>query len=281
MCIAKCCHEGCSSVGTVKIEANRRGGRAVYLCEYHARVKESYFHENNIFHGVDKVCKNTFGCEFETSFSTEKARAEFILNKYEPTADSTVDVEYKSPIMKGLNSFSKQCETYEKLIQSGDLRVDSNCGTHFHFGDENFINNITIDYVRRFVNSLFVPLSLEIEAHPEETKKLFGRNFNMTEWAIPITEASRWTEHKNFINLEHSNTLEFRLCKFDNANQMITVAKCIKEMGNTIIKNFIMHFNDAEIDMSRYPTIKEYRKHKANVTAKKLVKIYRKYAGLD
>lgn len=277
--IAKCNCEGCNAAGTVKMELNRRGGRAVYLCEFHAHHMESYGYENRFRLGVEKVSKNTFGCELETSYSSLKARAEIVANKYIPTSDCTVNCEYKSPIMKGLNSFSKQCETFEKLIEEGHLAIGDECGTHFHFGDANYINAETISYLSRFYHSLFVPLCREMQANRRATENLFGRWF--TGYAAPIDENSFALNHSNFINLEHSYSIEFRLCKFRSAAQMMQVARFIKAAGNCIIDNFIKHFNDEDIDSSRYASITEYRKHKAEVTAKKLVKLYRKYAGIE
>jgi hypothetical protein len=48
---------------------------------------------------------------------------------------------------------------------------------------------------------------------------------------------------------------------------------------NAIAENFVKHFNDSDFDTRRYPTIKAYRKHKAEVTANKLVKLYEKYTA--
>ena len=86
-------------------------------------------------------------------------------------------------------------------------------------------------------------------------------------------------EHCNFVNLQHDFTIEFRACKFINANQYMTAVKFNRDVVNAIIENFIKHFNDEEFDTRRYSTIKEYRLHKAQVTAAKLVKLWHKYTA--
>jgi hypothetical protein len=70
--------------------------------------------------------------------------------------------------------------------------------------------------------------------------------------------------------------------------------KFAKDCTSAIIENFIKHFNDTDIDVSRYYQKNEdgtpklvngskivsktaYRKHKADMTANKLVGLYEKY----
>ena len=271
--IPKCNCKGCTNDATVKIPLDRRGGRNSYLCDFHATRMESYYYENDTKKGVEKKSQATFGCEFETSYSDEKARAEFIANGYIPTSDCTVNVEYKSPIMIGLNSFSKQCKTFENLINNGHLRVGSECGTHFHYGNIEWITPDTMQYIRRFYHSLFIPLCEIMQEHRNDNIRLWGRDFGR--WASEINEYSNATEHTNFINVQHDHTLEFRICKFKSARQMALAAKTVKAMGDCIITNFVQHFND-EYDTRIYANITKYRKHKASVTAQKLVKIYLK-----
>ena len=52
----------------------------------------------------------------------------------------------------------------------------------------------------------------------------------------------------------------------------------VVEMNHIVYANFIEHFNDTP----KSGTQTEYRKHKADITAKKLVKCFQKYlANLD
>lgn len=276
--IAECCHPNCQNHGVHCIGVYRRGGRPAYLCDEHYRQDGSYYYENVLVVGTDKKNGNTISIEFETMEVTLKGRVEFIQNSYEPTRDSTVIHEFKSPIMNGLNALSKHCETYERLIESGDIDIDDSCGTHFNNGNVHMPEEALTPtgYIGRFVNSLFVPLSEYLEAHPQDCKKVFGRELNY--WAKPITMTSRPDAHTNFINLEHSTHIEYRICKFVNAKQYMTAAKLCVKFTECIMANFVEHFNDIEFDRRRYPTKTAYRKHKAQVTANKLVALFKKTA---
>ena len=139
-------------------------------------------------------------------------------------------------------------------------------------------------YVRRFNNSLFVPLSNAIMADPEKSARFFGRRSNT--WAQPVTMADRsgdydgWQmKHEAMFNLQHDYTIEFRQAKFVSAKQYMAVAKFARDVVNAIIENFIKHFNDTDFDTRRYANRTAYRKHKADVTANKLVKLYEKYTA--
>jgi hypothetical protein len=137
-------------------------------------------------------------------------------------------------------------------------------------------------YLRRFNGSLFVPLSNAIMQDQAKAERFFGRRSN--HWAEPVTFADPSgnfegyaMKHEAMFNLQHNYTIEFRQPKFVNAEQYMNVAKFSKDVANAIIENFIKHFMDTEWDTRRYPTRTAYRKHKADVTAQKLVKLYEKY----
>ena len=134
-----------------------------------------------------------------------------------------------------------------------------------------------MQYIRRFYHSLFLKLSDELKACPTETEKLFGRNFGT--WARPISECSSPTEHTNFINTQHDNTLEFRLVMFRNARQYMAVTKFARACTEALVNNFLEHFDDEPTDLKRYPNKTEYRKHKADIAAKKMVKYFHEYAA--
>ena len=280
--MAKCLTHLCTNEGVIAVPIAKRGGRLGYLCTRCAERERGYSEENNIRYGERKKNGFTFSMELETSSSTVKARAELLDFGFIPTSDVTVDVEYKSPIYEGLNAVSKQCVSIDKLLASGDMRIGNECGTHFHVGHVDYINGETMRYLRRFYNSLFTPLSDAIMADTEKSARFFGRCPN--EWAQPITARSRsgnlagyQMEHSMMFNLQHDHTVEFRQAKFVSAGQYMNVAKFAKDVVNALIENFILHFNDEPKDARRYPTKTAYRKHKADVTAQKLVKLYEKY----
>jgi hypothetical protein len=273
----------CNNDGVVPVSIAKRGGRNGYYCERCARER-GYSFENSIRYGKRKGNGFTFSLELETSTTTSKARGELLDFGFIPTSDVTVDVEYKSPIYEGLNAISKQCVSVEKLIENDEMYIGRECGTHFHIGQVDYINPTTMRYLRRFNGSLFVPLSEAIMADPEKAERFFGRRSNG--WAEPVTfndpsgdyDGSRM-KHSAMFNLQHDYTVEFRQPKFVNAEQYMAVAKFAKDCVNAIIENFIKHFMDTEWDKNRYPKRTDYRKHKAQVAAKKMVKLYEKYTA--
>ena len=278
---AKCACATCEKVlpirEMIRVEKNNRGGANAYLCNYHARMQEDYFYEHDRFSGKAKSHGFTYGIELESMADSERARMELQSRDFVATSDCTVRIEYKSPIFHGLNALSKDCTTIQILNANRELdTIHANCGTHLNIGHVDYINAQTVDYIRRFCHSLFIPLSNYMTAHPAEVERLFGRSLNR--WAEPYTEWSSADDHTNFINLQHNNRIEFRVCKFLNAKQYINATKCATEMMTAIINNFIKHFNDQPKDNRRYSNKTEYRKHKAEMTAAKLVKIFKKYA---
>lgn len=263
----------------IKVDKNNRGGAAAYLCNYHARRMEGYSYEHDRFSGKEKAHGFTYGEELKSMADSARARMELQSRDFVATSDCTVRIEYKSPIFHGLNALSKDCKTVEELNARGELdTIHENCGCHLNIGHVDYINSRTVDYIRRFCHSLFIPVSKVMSENPDKVKAIFGREFNT--WAEPYTNWSNATTHENWINLQHNNRIEFRVCKFINAKQYMTAAKCATEMMTAIINNFVKHFNDEPKDSRRYSNITEYRKHKAEVTAQKLVKIFWKYAEM-
>lgn len=275
--IPKCSCPNCNNIGIHPIPVFKRDNRNAFLCDYHYRNNEGYYTKNNTKQGVKKQHGFTYGVEFETSRSTPKARIEFTDIGYLPTHDSTVNCEYKSPIMNGLNQLAKHTVTFERLVNSNDLEVNDSCGTHLHIGGD-ALSAEALSYIKRFYHSLFLPLSDALNANPEATKRLFGRALNY--WASPIREGCNVTEHTNFINMQHDKTIEFRVCKFVNAKQYMHAVHFCDDTVKTVITNFVEHFNDTPKDARRYPTMTAYRKHKAQTTAKKLIKLFEKYAQI-
>lgn len=268
----------CNNEGTVRVQLASRGGRSAWLCDEHASRMgdESYYRDNstrrgNANHGF------TFSIELEMHRPTATMRAELEVVDFIPTQDCTTDTEFKSPIYESLKPLPKKLATIEKLINEGHGTVTEADGTHFHVGHKDSINATTMDYLRRFYHSLFIPLCEAMKSNSEATVKLFGRNF--VHYASPINASTNPTNHANFINLQHDNTIEYRLCKFNNAEQYVNVAKFCKDCTTAIINNFIEHFNDENFDTRRYANITEYRRHKASVTAQKLVKLFEKYTA--
>lgn len=270
----KCMHPDCYDEGTVRVNLYKRGGRAAYLCNYHAFHLESYSSENDNRHGKTKVNPYTFGHECESVDASIKARVEMCGLGFTATSDCSLGVngvEFKSPIYEGMNAIIKQANSIERLLMNGDMVKDERSGDHTHVGNRDMINEETIQYIRRFYHSLFLPLCEAMKEDEEGTKKLFGRYF--TGYAHAINENSSPMTHENYINLQHSYTIEYRLCKFRSAEQFQNLVRFCKAITEAICNNFVTNFND--IPEGKEAT--KWRKQKANVAANKMVKLFKKY----
>ena len=269
----------CGEMSFNPIPVKDRNGNG-YLCDLHKNSTESYYSKNTKKFGVEKVNGFTFGVEFETANSTEVGRIEMANMGYLPTHDDSLawsGVEYKSPIYQGMNAIIKHCVSIGVLVNDSDISIDSDCGTHLHVGHSEHINPVTMGYIRRFYHSLFIPLSNAIAADPAKAARFWGRKF--TYYASAIDTSSDPEEHRNFINLQHDYTIEFRLCKFQSGAQYQNCVRFAKDVITTIINNFIVHFNDTDYNTAKFKNQREYRKHQAEKTAKKIVMLYAKYTA--
>lgn len=285
--MAKCtCCEGFFPVDEmIGTAMPNRGGRPAYMCRECATRNRFYHTSNTELQGKAKGNKVCVGWELETSYSSDYARN--ILFEYGmiPTNDSSLrgsrTCEYVSGIQQGLNIGSKMCVSIDKLIQSGDIQINDSCGTHYHISVNNMCDangrQVYMDYIRRFYHSLFLPLAKAMRENPEKTKKLFGRYF--TGYARDIDNSTDAYSRYNFINATNNSNIEFRLNKFVSAKQSQELTKMEVEMVKCIVKNFCEHFMDTEWDRTRYEKRTHYRKHKAQVTANKLVKLFEKAAA--
>lgn len=285
--------------------SRKRGMNAIYCCEHCARHNERYHTSNDVVIGVPKKHEIACGIEFESSFSDEFARTMFFEYGFIPTHDGSLDsdergnrygwdgstCEYVSGIMQGLNVASKLCLSADYMMQNGHLKVNDSCGTHFHVSVNNMKERkadgterqVYMGYIRRFYHSLFIPLTEEMKAHPVETERVFGRTFTGYAKEITWDSQQRQDVHNDryyWINCLADSNIEFRLNKFVNGKQYQKLMHMEVEMVQCIVKNFCEHFNDTPKDARRYPNKTSYRKHKAQVTANKLVKIFREYAEI-
>lgn len=280
----------CGTVQTVntmvKTQMPNRGNAHAYMCQRCANQNEYYHTNNDKNRGVQKANNVRVGIELETAYTNDYARN--ILFEYGliPTNDCSLrgrrTCEYVSGIQEGLNIASKMWATVETLINGDNLEINNSCGTHFHVSINNMQDNngnaIYMNYIRRFYNSLFTPLSDYMKSHTTATEKLFGRDFN--HYAKPITLTSDPHDRYYFINVTNDNNIEFRLNYFQNAKQTQLLNKMEVEIVKTVIANFCKHFDDENIDTRRYANQTEYRKHKAQMTANKIVKLFIKYADM-
>lgn len=274
----------------------KRGERSAYICERCATHNEYYHATNSAVVGTNKKNNVLCGIEFECSFSDDYARNAMFEYKFIPTHDCSIQsdgmgrrygsdgnsCEYVSGLMKGLNQASKFALTCDKLMAEGHLAVNDSCGTHFHVSIDSMKNaqgeKVYMGYIRRFYHSLFIPLNEAVASNPEAMRRVFGRGFGHYCEAIDRTANPEYDRYL-WVNVTNNNNVEFRLNRFVNGKQYQNLMKMEVEMVKCIVTNFCEHFNDTEIDSRRYENMRVYRKHKAEVTAQKLVKIYWKYAN--
>lgn len=275
----------------------KRGERSAYICQRCATQNEYYHATNDKVLGTDKANAVFDGIEFECSFSDEYARNAMFEYGFIPTHDCSIHsdgygnrygsdgngCEYVSGLMKGLNRASKFALTCDKLIAEGHLKVNDSCGTHFHVSIDSMKDangeKVYMSYIRRFYHSLFIPLNEAVASNPEAQRRVFGRGFGHYCESIDRTAQPEYDRYL-WVNVINNNNIEFRLNRFVDGKQYQALMKMEVEMVKCIVTNFCEHFNDTDIDSRRYENMRVYRKHKAEVTAQKLVKIYRKYANI-
>lgn len=277
--VAKClCHD-CNNVGIHPVKQAKAGNRNRYLCDYHFYELDSYYKENDREQGTLKDNGITTSHELENSFYDEKAQIELFGQGYINTSDSTVKSEFKSPITHGFNSLAKHVVSIETLVKNGHLSVEDtseyDVGTHLHLGHRSMINPLTIDFMIEYYHELFVPLCEAMQKDSEKTEKLFGRGFGY--WAREINNSSNATEHRNFINMEHNYTIEFRLCKFRNAKQYMNCAWFCRDIVETVLNCFVKYEYVEPKDKRRFKTQNEFLKDKAVKVGNKLAKKFEKY----
>lgn len=234
-----------------------------YLCDSCMDQEYCYSTPNNTRKNKQAKHGLTYGIEFETSERNEESN---ILYQYGfiPTGDCSIGgTEWKSPIYGSLSGLRKMFRSIEDVVWVGD-----DAGTHLNIGT---FTSEEMDYIRRFYHSLFIPLCEEMKHRDWETEELFGRFF--CDYASEIYLGCYPCGHSNFINVESSNRLEFRICKFISADQYLRCMKMCSEMVKAIRNNFLNHFNKyGEKNKTKF------RKHKAKIAAGKMVRIFQKYA---
>lgn len=262
-----------------------RGGRVAYMCADCARRNRYYHTSNNVLQGKEKQNKVFVGTEIELAYHDDFARNVLFEYGCIPTNDSSLrgsrTCEFVTGIQQGLNISSKMWVTLESLKNEGHIQINDSCGTHFHVSVDSMKdangNQVYMDFIRRFYHSLFVPLANAMQENPEKTRALFGRTF--TGYAQGISENSDPRDRYLFVNVTNNSNIEFRLNRFVSAKQAQTVTKMEVEMVKCIVTNFCEHFMDTDWDRRRYEKRTAYRKHKAQVTAGKLVKLFHKFAS--
>ena len=212
----------------VTIPAQKNG---VWVCNAHRGKKNlnDYCDENDIRVGKGNADGISISVELESMGVSTSARAYFVKNHFLPTYDSTVDIEYKSPIYTSELPLAKIVGAIEYMndSRSYDFSVNNeNCGIHTHYG---FIDNhYDFRNLYEHYENLFKPLNDIIKnMSAEKREEIFGRDFENYNRELSYSYPDR---HENWINIQHRYTLEIRMPRFTSAVQYMRFLKTFKKI---------------------------------------------------
>ena len=141
--------------------------------------------------------------------------------------DGTVEAEWKSPIYNNIHELDR----VSPLLNKCGYLVGEEAGTHVH---------VSFDHKRQLHNddgNCFAEVLERMEDRPEETKLIWGRNFNR--WCKKQAEYGDSDDRYVAFNLvSHHDTLEFRLPRFLNARQYKNVVQMCRKMTYHIEKYY-------------------------------------------
>jgi hypothetical protein len=203
-----------------------------HVCEDCTNKEEDYNARNTKIVQAKKVIKDniTFSFEFETSENHPNC---LILGKYGfiPTHDSSINGhEWKSPIFPTLTGVPQMLKNFDKL-KLKDF-TDSDCGTHIHVGT---LDDAMKHKIIEQRNVLFNPLVSVIKNDPSTTEKFWGRQPNS------YCRTSITDDRYSMFNTNTGSrkpTLEFRLPKFQNAEQFYRCIKFATNTTGTIVRGY-------------------------------------------
>lgn len=235
----ECGRRTCEAEGGTRVTtpAQRNG---VWVCASHRGKKNlrSYYEENSKRVGSGNADGISISVELESMGIATHARAYLVSNNFIATSDSTVDIEYKSPIYTSEQPLAKIVGGIEYFDKSSDYRFKVNhekCGIHTHFG---FIDNrynfhrLGTDY-----ELLFKELNKIVSAlTDEERTEIFGRTWG--EYNRSLSFCYPYS-HKNWINIQHEYTLEIRMPRFVDATQYMKFLKTFKKMFKALDTYYI------------------------------------------
>ena len=235
----ECGRVTCEAEGGTRVTtpAQRNG---VWVCADHRGKKNlrSYYEENTKRVGSGNADGISISLELETMGIATHARAYLVSNGFIATSDSTVDIEYKSPIYTSEQALAKIIGGIEYFDKNEVYKFKVNhekCGLHTHFG---FIDNrydfreLGTDYKRLFKELDTIVCDLT----DAEKEAIFGRTWGEYNEELNFRYPDR---HENWINIQHEYTLEIRMPRFNNAVQYMKFLKTFKKMFKALDTHYI------------------------------------------
>lgn len=222
-----------TKLGGVRVTLpNQQNG--VWVCAEHREAEnlDSYYEENNIFVGTATQDNITYSIEVESMGYSTEARAYLQSNDFLATQDSTVDIEYKSPIYRSLSAMTKVVGGIVALNNNEYIDFDVispsvGCHTHIGYGDGHYDFDNTNKQINR---RLWKPFTDYVESLAPYTQiALFGRRIEVESWAKPM-DYSNLHNHRNWVNFQHRATVEFRVMKLKDAEAFMDTVKALKKV---------------------------------------------------
>jgi len=205
----------CEICGTKTVDGrNIKGiGFVCYNCE---RTKSYYYDDLDTRGRAGK--KHSFGFEVELADRKDYA-LQLLKYGFVPTEDSSVAIEYKSPIF-----YDKRTLRWVYPVLDNSVRWDEMVSTHLHIG---------IDYQSKkelYYNWGYVwePLLDFLHSNKTETRNIFGRFFN--DYAIASADSD---ERYSAFNIQTDyDTFEIRLAKYVSRSQYDKLIDWGRQVGH-------------------------------------------------
>lgn len=221
----------------VTIPSQKNG---VWMCADHrgTRNLNSYYYENDKRLGKGNADNISISLELESMGCSTHARAYLVNNGFVATSDSTVDVEYKSPIYTSELPLAKIVGGIEYMDKNPNYRFSVNnehCGIHTHYGfTDNHFDFTSLD---EYYSELFEELDEVVcDMTYEQKMQVFGRDFQRYNCECDFNCPN---EHENWINIQHHYSLEIRMPRFVSAVQYMRFLKCFKKVFKALDTHYI------------------------------------------
>ena len=246
-----------------------------FLCaDCSTRMNGGYATENSERINIETKTNNcTISIELEISTMARHHNTERQLQwltqdaKFLKTPDCTVWMEMKSPIYNNLLGLSKVLSNFEKLNSLAQWNNATDYGTHLNIGNS-ALTPEKLHIIERFYHSLFIGYCEYLKANPEKTTALHGRNFS--QWARAIDENTYTQAHENFIKMQHSTHIEFRLCKLVTARQYMLLARMYQDIVQKVICDYFLAKYNENMTATQ-------KRELAKKSSAKMIKIFEKY----
>ena len=260
-----------------------------YICQ-HCLNSEDYYSSNEAnatktTGTKEKTLSITTGFEFETSDNMDSKRLKMLEHYgFKATSDGSISgSEYKSPIFNNLNGIAKLMYSMVDSPETGAGFPNlQECGCHVNVWS-NELNGKDWQRIQHYYNIIFKPL-YDTVANDENAYKLFGRGIKNNRYAYYFKGFG--LHHETMINMQTEKLesghprIELRICAYANNKQFMNCLRFSNDFMKTILVNFSKNYmTDATARQlgktSEFATA--HNRHKAEITAQKLVKVYNKY----